>query len=206
MRTNEPEQKPFMPDPACLEITDEKFQELTDITVSMVEEAELGKNKDMAPMLMVHFREFDQNMMPSDIQGAILVIAGGFDTDTKQDALRALGRQFFEKRWFPVAVFMIAESWMSHMSKEDYEKAGGVTVMPSEDPNRKECIMIAGRSTDCRVGVSIPIIHDKDGIMIRDGENVVTKELEMYLLNHFFHGFFEKVAGKGGDDEDIRSR
>jgi hypothetical protein len=206
MRTNEPEQKPFMPDPSYMDITDEKFQDLTDITVKMVEETELGKSKDMAPMLMVRFREFDDKFMPSDIQGAVIVVAGGFDPDTKQDILRSIGRMHFEKRWFPVAVFMISEAWMSSITQEDYDKQGGVSVMPSQDPNRKECIMIAGRTTngDCKVGVNIPIVHDKDGIMIRDGENMVTKELEMYLLNEFFWGFFEKVAGKGNDDEDVR--
>lgn len=212
MRTNEPTDKLFMPDPDSMDITDEMFQELTDITVEMVEETELGKNKDMAPMLMVHFREFDKSMMPSDIQGAVIVITGGFNPDTKHDMLRALGLQFFDKRWFPVAVFMVSEAWMSSVAQEEYKKEGYVPVMPSQDPNRKECIMIAGQTTnsDCKVGVSIPIGHDKDGIMIRDGGNTVTKELDMFLLNHFFWGFFEKVAGRvkeeGGDDEDARSR
>lgn len=198
MRDNEPENKPLMPDASCIDITDEKFQELTDITVKMVEGAELGKSKDMAPMLMVHFREFDKNFMPSDIQSAVIVVAGAFEPNNKQSTLQAIGSKFYEKKWFPVAVFMIAESWMSEVKAEDYKKDGHVSVMPSEDPNRKECIMIAGRTTggECKVGVMIPIVHDEDGIMVRDGENTATKELEMFLLNYFFQGFFEKSVGR----------
>lgn len=183
-----------------MDITDGKFKELTDLTVSMVEDTELGKNKDMAPMLMVHFREMTQEpgkqMEVSDIQGAIVVIAGGFDDKTKNTTVRAIGKQFFDKKWFPVAVFMVSESWVSHIAPEDLDNPD--RPMPRDDPNREECIMIAGRTpaADCKVGVSIPIIHDSNGIMTRKGENIVVNELEMYLLNQFFHGFFKTITTK----------
>lgn len=183
-----------------MDITDEKFKELTDLTVSMVEETELGKHKDMAPMLMVHFREMiiepGKQMEISDIQSAIVVVAGGFDDKTKNQTVRAIGNQFFEKKWFPVAVFMVSESWVSHIAPEDLDNPD--RPMPRDDPNREECIMIAGRTPagDCQIGVSIPITHDSDGVMIRKSENIVVHELEMYLLNQFFHGFFQKVMNK----------
>lgn len=199
MRTNEPKKKLLMPSPDCMDITDEKFQELTDVTVKMVEETELGKNKSMYAMLMVHFREFNEQFMPSDIQGAVTVLAGGMsNAEEKHETIKHVGRMCFEKRWFPVAVFMVAESWQSK-NYPKYKQA-------SEDPDRTECIMIAGKTpkNDCKVGIMIPLARDKDGTMIRGGDNMVTKEIETYLLNQFFWGFFEKVAGKMNDDEDIR--
>jgi hypothetical protein len=193
-RANEPEQQPFMPDSSCMDITDEKFKELKDITVNMVEECELGKNTDMAPMLMVHFREFDKEMMPSDIQGAVIVVAGGFGPETKHDMLEAIGVQFFNKRWFPIAVFMVSEAWVSMLKSTD---SYNPDMTPSKDPNRKECIMIAGRTigSECKAGVMIPITHDDKGVMIRDGENTVTDSIDTILLDHFFHGFFSKIKG-----------
>lgn len=205
MRENKPKNKPILPDRSSLDITDEKFDELTKLTVNMVENVEIDKSKDFAPMLMVHFRQFNDDLTLSDIQSAIVVVAGGFNPDTKQDILHSLGNEFFNRKHFPVAVFMISEAWMSHIKPEEY-KAGAPRLMPSEDPNRKECIMIAGRTVygECKVGINIPIIHDAEGIIRRDGENAVTKELEMYLLNNFFH-VFSQVAGKvETTDEDIR--
>lgn len=204
MRTNEPTDKQFMPDPDSVDITDEKFQELTDITVKLVEDCDLGK-KGMCAALMVHFREFNDQSMLGDINHAVIVLAGGMaDEEQKYETFKEVGRECFRKRWWPVAVFMAAESWSS-LKPDQYPQA-------SKDPDRTECIAIAGRtiSEDCKVMVVIPLGRDKDGNMIRAGENIVTKEVEMYLLNHFFWGFFEKVAGRvkeeGGEDEGIRSR
>lgn len=200
MRTEKPTNKPFMPDPASMDIADEKFQELADITVRLVEDCDLG-NTSMCPALLVHFREFNEQFMPGDIQHAVIVLAGGMtDEDQKHETIKKVGRQCFDKQWFPVAVFMAAESWRSE-KPDQYPQA-------SKDPDRTECIAIAGRtiSDDCKIMIMIPLGRDKDGNMVRDGENKVTREVEMYLLNHFFHGFFEKVAGKGSKDNDLRSR
>lgn len=194
------------------DLTDEKFQELADITVSMVEAVAFkGDEKALDPVLFVHHRSFVEGGMMSDIEHSIVMIADGFgDEEHKRRTLRQIGARFFEEKLFPVAIFMASEAWMSTIDANDIKDVDlDKLPMPSQDPNRKECIMIAGRSTDCKIGVNIlniPIIHDKDGNMIRNGENVVTKELEMYLLNQFFHGFFEKVAGKGGSDKDVRSK
>lgn len=189
-----------MPDPASLDITDEKFQELTDITVKIVEDCDLG-NKRMCPALFVHFRQLNEQSVLGDIQHAVIVLAGGMaDKDQKHETIKRVGQQCFEKKWYPLAVFMAAESWRSE-KPDQYPQA-------SKDPDRTECIVIAGRTIndDCKITIIIPLGRDKDGNMVRDGENVVWKEAEMYLLNNFFHGFFEKVAGKGSKDEGIRSR
>lgn len=187
-----------MPDPACMDITDEKFQELTDITVKLIEDCDLGK-KGMCATMMVHYREFNKQFMPSDIHSAVIVLAGGMaDEEQKYATIKELGRQCFYKKWFPVAVFLAAESWSSDRP-DLYERA-------SQDPNKTECIFISGRTPagDCKIGIHIPLGRDEDGNMIRAGDNRIIKELEMYLLNKFFHGFFEKVTGKG-TDEDVRS-
>lgn len=202
MRSDKPKGYKYkaLPPPEAMDITDDKFKELTDLAVRMVEEQELGKNKSMLTTLIVHFREFvdgDNQVTLSDIQSSIVIIAGTFNNETKQPTVQAIGKEFFEKKWFPVAVFMVSESWVSEVSAEEIDLPD--RPMPSQDPNRKECIIIAGRTPatdDCKVGVMVPIIHDDDGNMIRAGENTVTNELDTHLLDQFFVGFFEPITSK----------
>lgn len=202
MRSNEPTNKPFIPDPDAIEITDEKFQELANQTVKMIEELELGTD-GMSPKMFIHFRTLEEGGMLSDIQSAVVVIAGAFNNDNKHELIAGIGRQFFEKRWMPVAVFMGSEAWMSNIKPEDLK--ADAYVQPSKDPNRKECLMIAGRTSTndgCQIGIMIPIKRDEKNNMVRDGENTVTKEIDSYLLNHFFYGFFEKVADRIAKEKD----
>jgi hypothetical protein len=201
-RSNEPKDKPFIPDPDAIEITDEKFQELADQTLKMIEELELGTD-GMSPKMFIHFRTLEEGGMLSDIQSAIVAIAAPFNNDNKHDLIAGIGRKFFEKRWMPVAVFMGAEAWMSDIKQEDYDAV--TFVPPSKDPNRKECLMIAGKTSTndgCQIGIMIPIKRDEKNNMVRAGENTVTKEIDAYLLNHFFYGFFEKVANRIANEKD----
>lgn len=191
MRTEKPTNRPVIPDPSCMDITDEKFKELTDITVRMIEDCDLGKSKDMSPVITIHFREFTEQFVPGDIQTAVMVLSGGMsDEDEKYETIKNTGRMCFAKKWFPVAVFLSAESWKSD-KPDQYPQA-------SKDPDRTECIVIAGRTpgNECKIMVMIPIGRDMDGNMIRSGENVVTNKAETHLLNQFFYGFFEKVVGR----------
>lgn len=209
-RDNEPKDNPFMPDPSSMDITDQQFMELCEMTVQMVNTVAFsGKEKSLMPVVFVHHRRFVEGNMLSDIEHTIVVIGQGFnDADEKRSVMKKIGAKFFDEKLFPVAIFMASEAWMSMINLKDRDKKDfdiSKLPLPSKDPNRKECIMIAGKTTsgDCNIGIMIPIKRDENEYMQRDGEETRTKELETYLLNQFFHGFFHKIANKYTEEEKL---
>lgn len=203
MRTDKPEQQPFVPDPDAIEITDEKYHELREISIEMIQDTILGKVKDMAPVLFVHYRKFQESGMLGDLEHAIVMMTSGFgDTDTKFKTVFALGVKFNDERMVPAAVFMGSEAWISSNPSS--------VMMPRDDPDRKECIVIAGKSigTECKSITMIPIGHDADGNIIRDGEDMKYPNeatMESPLLDQFYYGFFSK-AKKRHDNEQRANR
>lgn len=202
MRTDRPEQQPFFPDPDAIEITDEKYHELRQLSIEMVQSTILGKAKEMAPVLFVHYRKFQEDGMLGDLEHAVVVIASGFgDTDTKFKTVFALGVRFNEEKMVPAAVFMGSEAWLSSMPKPD--------VMPRDDPDRKECIVISGKdiSGDLKSITMIPIGHDADGNIIREGEDMKYPNeatMESPLLDQFYHGFFNKAKKRYDHERNKR--
>lgn len=196
MRNNEPTQSAFAPDLSAMDISNEQFDKMTEQTVKMVEN--LGLNAEsMMPKLVVHHRHLVEGGMLSDISATLIAIADGFnDSNEKRQLLRNLGRKFYKDMEVPCAVFMASEAWTSVKIKENLNDG----LMPSQDPDRKEVLIISGRTMEgeCKVGVSIPVRRDDKNIMRRDGENAVFKNsnIEMALLNQFLIGFFEPIMKK----------
>lgn len=190
MRDNTPSEQSFTPDPSSLEISDETYRKLHDLSIEMVKETILGKAREMCPVLFVHFRQIDKESgMLGDLQHAVVVIACGFG-DKKRETIFDIGKQFSEKQMIPAAVFMGAESWMSRKPK-----AG---VIPSQDPDREEVIVIQGKSIgkECSSMTTIPISRNEDGFIIQSGEPFVMPDkgtLETPLLDQFYYGFFDKA-------------
>lgn len=205
MRSDKPEKSNFLPPPEAMDITNEKFKELADMTLKCIEAVAFdGKSKSLMPMIAVHHRKFVEGNMLSDMEQTLVSIGSDFnDGEVKRQTMRAIGMKFFEDKLFPVAVFMASEAWMSQApfgtSEEDIDKL----PMPRDDPNRKEVVMIAGRTTggECTIGITIPFKHDPNEFMVKDGEVITTDALEMYLLNNFFYGFFEKIMAKYTKEE-----
>lgn len=200
MREDKPTQSNFLPSPDAMDITDEKFKELADLTLKCIEAMVFdGKSKSLMPMLVVHHRKFVEGNMLSDMEQTLVSISSDFnDGEVKRQTIRAIGNKFFEDKLFPVAVFMASEAWMSTLPEGTKEEDIDKQPMPRDDPNRKEVVMIAGRTTagECTVGITIPFKRDANEFMVKDGEVITTDALEMYLLNNFFRGFFEKIVSK----------
>jgi hypothetical protein len=176
----------------CLEISDAKFKELFDSFRIMIEETSFGK-KSVPPLLSLEFRQIKDGM-PGDVEGALIVVDADFgDHDAKREMLQKVGAQCFVKGWYLVSVMMSSEAWMSSRKKEDPD----FSLPPSKDPNRKECIMIAGRTLmgEIKMGHMIPVERDKDDNMIKGGEPTSTSELDTLLLDHVLIGF-RKAAMK----------
>lgn len=204
MRNETPSNKPFIPDPSSIEISDEKYHELRKLSIEMVEDTIIGKVKEMAPVLFVHFRKLQEGGMIGDLEHAIVVIADGFrETESKYKTIFTIGQRFEEEKMIPAAVFMGSEAWTSRNPK-----AG---VMPSQDPDRKEVIVLSGVSIgrECRSITMIPIKHDADGKIIRDGEEEKYPEgaqIESPLLDQFFHGFFATAKERNEQNDNRYKR
>lgn len=191
MRSNEPVESRYVPDLSAVDISDQQFDQMTEQTVKMVED--LGLNTvSMMPSLIVHHRHIVDNGALSDMSATLVGIGVDFnDGREKRNILRNLGRKFYDDHEIPCAVFMASEAWTSHKAKECLEDG----MMPSQDPDRKEVLLVSGRTIagECKVGVSIPVKRDDKDIMHRDGKNMVFKNenIDMSLLNQFLVGFFE---------------
>lgn len=188
MRTNKPNQSSLEPDPSAVEISDKLFDELTELAVDMAEECCLGRHS-VPPAVIVYHRQIVENNALSDIEATYVVIDEDFnDPDRKRDIMRTVGKQFYETKKVPAAVFMLSEAWMS--------KNKDPNTIPSQDPNRQEAIAIVGRTIgrECKSMVMIPVSRDKEDRMIRNGENDSVKDcrIDMPLLDQFFIGFFHK--------------
>lgn len=167
----------------------------------MVQGTILGKAKEMAPVLFVHYRKIEENGAFGDLEHSIVMIASGFgDTDSKYKTIFELGRKFYEEEMFPAAVFMGTEAWISKQTE----------VMPRDDPDKQEYIIISGVSVgkECRSINMIPIGHDKDGYIIREGEEMKYPDgttIESPLLDQFFIGFFSE-SRKRNEQNERRNR
>lgn len=203
MRNETPSDQPFSPHPSDIEISDDKYHELREISIEMVSDTILGKAKEMAPVLFVHFRKFNEDGMLGDLEHAVVVVADGFgDTESKYKTVFNIGKRFEEEKMVPAAVFMGNEAWMSNNPKPG--------LMPRNDPERKEVIIIAGRSIggECRSITMIPIGHDVDGLIIKDGEEFKLPDggtIASPLLDEFYIGFFSK-AKERYDKQDKHRR
>jgi hypothetical protein len=208
MRSNEPEHKYVVSDTSAMDITDHKFDEMTNLTVKMVED--LGLNTaSLMPTLIVHHRHFEENGMLSDMTSTLIALDVDFsDGDEKRELLRKLGRKFYMDKEIPAAVFMASEAWMSKKVKENADDG----LLPRDDPDRKEVLTIAGRTMmgECKVGVFIPVKRDGKDIMRRDGENTVfkNKNIGTFLLDEFLNGFFESTMKRfsKGQLEEMANR
>lgn len=201
MRSETPSDQPFTPDATALEISDETYHKLRELSIEMVQGTILGKAKEMAPVLFVHYRKIEESGVFGDLEHAIVMIACGIaDTEAKYKTIFELGKRFYENEMFPAAVFMGTEAWISEQTE----------VAPSKDPKRRECIVISGVSVgkECRSMNTIPIGHDKDGYIIKEGKEFQLPcgaTIESPLLDQFFIGFFSE-SRKRNEQNERRNR
>lgn len=182
--------KPFTAGVDGFEITDEKFKETFAAHCQIVEQISIG-NTSFEPTIVVLYRELKEGM-PGDVETSILIIADNFnETEDKQRIMKSIGRKCFEHRWIVVGAIMATEAWMSERSVDN----PNLELQPRHDPNRKECIMIAGRVMPGQftLGHMIPVGRDKDNNFVKDGEAISTSEIDTLLLNCLFVGYLDAL-------------
>ncbi len=199
-REDKPTGAPFMPSPDAVDITDEQFKKMSEETFRLVEEVGIGE-KTMCPAVIIHHRSINEDGL-TDIETTCVTIASDFNEQSqKQEVIANIGRKFFISKKIPIAIFLASEAWTSTSNKEMPK------VMPSQDPNRKECIMVAGRTLagECK-SLSMTVVgRDSEGRMTKTDEQITqyvmtgSKEgsrIDTNILDHFLHGFFETVKAK----------
>jgi hypothetical protein len=190
MNINDRGHKFSLPGPDCFEITDAKFHELFDSFCEMIEDTNLGRTGS-PPTLALYFREMKDGL-PGDVEGAILIIGTDFnDGDKKRSIMEKAGKQAFLKGWILVAVMMSSEAWMSQRKSEDPD----FTTPPSKDPNRKECLAVAGRTLmgECRKCWTLPVDRDKDNRFVKASDPISSTDADTYLIDHVLVGFMEAL-------------
>lgn len=204
MRTDRPTgDNSFTPRPGDEEITNEKFAELMDASISMVEAIAFKEKEDsLVPVVFVHFRRIDEETgMLSDVESALIMVQSSFNShQEKNRILREIGSNCLDHKMIPVAFFFASEAWMAVRQPDDPM----LNRPPSEDPDRKECISIAGRTMtgDCKASAFIKVNRGADNEYIKDGEtfkhlsNKSDGFLETPLLDQFVIGYVNRAAEK----------
>jgi hypothetical protein len=119
---------------------------------------------------------------------AVVGLAGGFgDYEQKIKTFTAMGIKFGEARKMVVATFFGSEAWMGSGDEKDET---GETIMPSQQKNRQECLIMFGMSIDgMQSMISAPILR-KDNVKFVGKETVFDdKGQENNLLKAFYKGY-----------------
>ena len=126
----------------------------------------------------------------------------------KQQALFELGKFCAVNEILPTAIFTIAESW--YVTSKDARKGENLeNIAPSQHPNRKEALVIAGLTPDNRSNFAmVPLTRDKDNRisfgkpdiqLYKKSSNERTKAT---LLYEFWSGFLTEMSITKGERAD----
>lgn len=180
-------------DPATLDITDETFMEYLESAIRFSRALAEG-NKSMTPGVLIFGRRWDEKTGTfGDIEALAVAVAKDFNEhDEKLSFMKQVGAKLMYDKMAPVAMFLASEAWMSHQRRE----SPGPFIQPRHDPERKEVIMIAGRTTqgDCKAIVIIGLHRDGEDRMRLDGKidkMTDAKRIDTRLLDGVLHGMVD---------------
>jgi hypothetical protein len=178
-------------------LEDEKFKEF----VRSHHKFTLERLKDdprqgLTPELVVLTRDMD---LKEEI--VFIMIAVDFnESKVKHQIMFNAAVQIYEMKKVPVAIVLAFEAWCAKRSKDtDYQN-----VQPRHDPMRFETIMVVGAGLEKkqRLTIMTPIIRDKDSNnIVVNGEPEEFDGPMMFLLDHFWRGFFSRAMGRGTGKE-----
>ena len=119
-------------------------------------------------------------------------------------ALRHIGNHLLKGGYRADAIIFASEAWMVKKSNQEYEqlKKEGKEIIPSEDPRREEKFIISGLTYSGSAHNLVYNIVNKDNRRLIKLDSESTAEMNdaapnlNSLLNEFFQGVYEGVAGK----------
>lgn len=181
-------------DPSMFEITDEKFKQYLDSVVSVMKNAGLGK-KSMPPHVVAFIRPFMPDGGPAlgDIEMVAIGINDEFnEAKHKRAIMEQIGAKFRTMKVVPVAVFLASEVWMAQQDPKAKKN-----MMPRDDPNRSECLMVCGRTlpNDCKAMVAIEVKRDADDIMRQSKDPITITDKAVIgtgLIDTIFNAFLDE--------------
>ncbi len=185
-----------------------ELRELVDMEVKGIDE---GKADGVTPKMVVVCSK--DGKIGGELERAIVVMMVNDefnDHDKRMQIFGGLGAKFADEGFNVLSIYQISEAWMSTQVAKD---AKGEYLPPSQDPNRTECIIIAGMTIDGRNNMaSVPFqrvgVNDKKVIFAKSPVYMDFKddksETEAYLLQSFFQKYLEvtmmKLLKKKGID------
>lgn len=197
MRDNQPTDGGAVMDMSAFELSAEKFNECANEVLKYIEHASMEASKDEEtkagppPALIVYTKQVanDEGQL-SDLERTCIIIDSGWDTaEAKRKTLRKIGIKFYELKVFPIAAFLICEAWVSRSKERP-------TMMPSEDPNRTEVVMVdwATLSKDESILIAREIIRDSNGVVTGFKEEFRSAEGKSFVMAPFWDGFLNPLG------------
>jgi len=172
-------------------LEDEKFKEFVRghhrFTIDRLKD---DLRQGLNPELVVMTKDMD---LKEEI--TVLIIDTDFnDSEEKQRIMFDIGKKFYEDRKIPIAVVFASEAWCSKRPKE----GDWPDIQPRHDPLKTEAIIVtgAGMNQKQRMTIRIPVKRDKDNNIVIDGESDEFEEAVMFIVDHFWRGYFSKAMEK----------
>ena len=193
-------------------ISDDEFKDLVTNEMGRITEIFKKEKKDRwTPTMIIAARSSPDKSKPLELIFAM--IASDFNTaDEKNFIMNALGEKCYEEQKAPMAAILSTEAWYVRRDAEkgltpaQLHKKIKKEPMPSECPDRKEAILVAGLTFDGRsVTAMADINHDPDKNIILDsfGELMFGGPDYSRILQVFYGGFvtkgIESLKAKGID-------
>ena len=129
----------------------------------------------------------------------LAVVGVGGDIDWGNSTVRrismfGLGDKFQQDGEYPLAAYLVSEAWVSTARKDVDVK----DIIPSEDPNRTEAMIIAGLTIDGRSNllsrtftrINEKIVFDESPPFLNKYSKKEDKLARNMLVEQFFKGFF----------------
>jgi len=178
-------------------LEDEKFKEFVrghhKFTLERLKD---DPRKGLTPELVVLTKDMD---LKEEII-YVMIHVDFNESKVKHQVMFNCGVQVYESKKVPVAVVMASEAWCSKRAHDtDYPN-----VQPRHDPMRTEGILVAGAGLEKkqRLTIMTPIKRDKDSNnIVIDGESEEFEGPMMFLLDHFWRGFYTRAMGRGTGKE-----
>lgn len=128
----------------------------------------LNDNEDGWNIDLAVFEEFDEN---------------------RYDLLGGLGVKYGQDQKPVVAAYLVSEVWVSVQDPRERAAHPDNCIAPSEDPDRKEAVIVCGMTLDLHTKMMVAIIEREQGKATLQLEDRQASLVESPLLKQFFRYF-----------------
>ena len=110
--------------------------------------------------------------------------------ETRYQLFEAIGTKYGQAKAHIPAIYLVSEGWLSISTKEEMEAHPDNRVMPSEDPDRQEVLLVSGLTLDMHtVIISHRIKRSPKSATLEEQDFAEVAEARSPLLICFFRGY-----------------